>query len=351
MAALTNNEALLGWALTALDREHSPRPQLEVVAGDASSRSYYRFAVGQQNYIVALAPPATEKNAAFIAVRNVLDEAGVRVPQIYAVDLEHGYLLLEDLGDQLLLDLLHADSVDGYYQRAFGVLLQMAAVDCQTCELGEYDRELLTEELQRFDTWFVRGLLGYTPTNAEQHMVDAFFAVLIASALEQPQVLVHRDFHSRNIMLTEADELGIIDYQDAVAGPVSYDAVSLLRDCYVQWPAAQVAAWCDAYYQQLCHAGLLTRVPAEQFRQWFDWMGLQRHIKVLGTFARLSLRDNKPGYLEDLPVVLDYVHEMLEHYAADAPEIAAFRDWFATRLTPLVAARIAAQLAAQRAAR
>lgn len=344
MVAPSSTDALLDWAMTALDRASTPRPQLSVVAADASSRSYYRFTVEQQAYIVALAPPATEKNSAFVAVRTVLAEAGVRVPQIFAVDLEHGYLLLEDFGDQLLLGLLTAATVDDYYQRAFAVLLQMAAAECQPGEGsvdGMYDHALFTEELQRFDTWFVRGLLGYIPTDAEQDVVAAFFDLLIASALEQPQVVVHRDFHSRNIMLTEAGELGVIDFQDAVSGPVSYDAVSLLRDCYVQWPAEQVAAWCDAYYEQLCRSGQLANVSTEQFRRWFDLMGLQRHIKVLGTFARLSLRDNKSGYLEDLPLVLHYVHEILELYAADTPEIAAFRDWFVSRLAPLTATRIA----------
>ncbi|MBE9538289.1 MAG: phosphotransferase [Proteobacteria bacterium] len=333
---------LLPWALASLSEgsqaEASPQTDssLKIVAGDASNRRYFRLNAGDSSYIVAEAPPATEKNEAFVAVRNILAQAGVRVPQIHAVDLGRGYLLLEDLSDCSLLPELSGETVDGYYQQVIALLEKMAAIDIGNWPDDFYDLALLREELGRFTTWFVEPLLGYSLDDKERDLVQRFNTALIGSALEQPRVLVHRDFHSRNLMLQPSGKLAVIDFQDAVAGPVTYDLVSLLRDCYIRWPAGRVQGWALAYYAKMQGKGALHGVDETQFLRWFDWMGLQRHIKVLGTFARLHLRDGKPGYLDDLPVVISYVEEILEKYAREVPVFAEFQSWFNERLSPLI---------------
>ena len=331
-------EQLLPWALSVLSLSHTDASSaLETVAGDASARRYFRFAAKGRNYVLAEAPPATEKNEAFVSVAELLRAAGVKVPAVLGVDFQRGFLLLEDLGDQVLLPLLNSDTADGYYRQAFEVLALMAAVKAPATGMGRYDRALLGEELGRFQAWFVQELLGYSPDASEQALLDKLQTALIDSALAQPRVLVHRDFHSRNLMLAGANELAVIDFQDAVVGPITYDLVSLLRDCYIQWPAAQVRDWALAYRELLYSRGLATDIEPQQFLRWFDWMGLQRHIKVLGTFARLYLRDGKSAYLNDLPLVIHYVMEISEKYADEEPVFAEFHSWFSLRLTPLIA--------------
>ena len=328
---------LLPWALAALPDSEKCDGTLNTVAGDASNRRYYRLQGAYTSYIVAEAPPATEKNEAFVAVQAILALGGVRVPRIHAVDYERGYLLLEDLGARSLLPELTEDTVDAYYRQAFASLQKLAAIEVDNWSGGFYDHALLSEELGRFSTWFVEALLAYALTDAERQMIVRFEAALIDSALAQPTVLVHRDFHSRNLMLLHDGELALIDFQDAVVGPVSYDLASLLRDCYIRWPANRVRQWASAYLVEMHHAGKLLDVDDTRFLRWFDWMGLQRHIKVLGTFARLTLRDGKSAYLDDLPLVLVYVEEMLEKYGSDEPAFAEFHTWFKSKLTPLIA--------------
>jgi len=323
--------------LGAVINEHTPA--LTVVAGDASNRRYFRLILAGQSYVVAEAPPATEKNEAFLAVREVLAGAGVKVPALYGADIERGYLLLEDLGDRLLLPELRVGSAERAYRPAFAVLRQIAAVDTAGLNIPAYDQALLGEELSRFPAWFVEALLGYSPNGEERDLLHRFYAKMIASALEQPRVLVHRDFHSRNLMPQEGERLAVIDFQDAVVGPVTYDLVSLLRDCYIQWPAEQVCDWALAQRDALHAQGLLQAVDNARFLRWFDWMGLQRHIKVLGTFARLYLRDGKSAYLEDLPLVIHYVREILNKYAGEEPVFDEFNSWFTGRISPLIARR------------
>jgi len=337
VAARPLPKELLPWALVALGAaHHGEQPTLAVVAGDASARRYFRLALGARSYVLVEAPPATEKNAAFLHVGSVLASAGIKVPEVLAADLDRGYLLLEDLGDRMLLPELDPATVDAHYRRAFGVLVKLATIDAGRAGLGEYDRPLLTEELGRFTQWFARELLGHEIDARELPVVDRLFARLVDSALAQPRIVVHRDFHSRNLMLLPDGELALIDFQDAVVGPVTYDLVSLLRDCYIRWPADRVATWALACCGCLRARGLLAGVDDAQFLRWFDWMGLQRHIKVLGTFARLYLRDGKPGYLEDLPRVIQYVREILRKYAPAEASFADFEDWFDQRLMPLV---------------
>ena len=337
MPSLAPPEDLLPWALATLGTpsEHH-RIQLEPVAGDASNRRYFRLLLDGCSYIIAVAPPATEKNAEFLAVREMLEGACVTMPTLYGADLQRGYLLLGDLGQRMLLPELDDDTVDACYQSAFKVLHQLAAIDPADPGWPIYDKALLGEELDRFPRWFVHSLLGYEMPPAESVVWQAFARLMVDSALAQPRVLVHRDFHSRNLMPQPDGSLGVIDFQDAVVGPITYDLVSLLRDCYIRWPASRVEDWACSYHQQLCREGLLDGVSREQFLRWFDWMGMQRHIKVLGTFARLSLRDDKQSYLADLPLVVAYVEEMLAKYRGSEPAIEAFANWFQGRLGPMI---------------
>ncbi|KZX58406.1 hypothetical protein A3709_02795 [Halioglobus sp. HI00S01] len=318
------------WALSELTRRgEGPAPSTEVafapLTGDASARRYYRLECGQAGYIVVDAPPATEKNREFLGVQQLLAAGNVRVPAVLASDLECGYWLLEDLGDRQLLAELNEDSVASRYGQAFQMLRQFGRLLPDDPTWPKYDHALFSEELSRFPEWFVGQMLGLaSPPPSWQHLE----AILIESALEQPRVLVHRDFHSRNLMILPSEALALIDFQDAVVGPACYDLVSLLRDCYVRWPADKVEAWALEYLAQAQQAGELVGVSPPQFLRWFDLMGLQRHIKVLGTFARLYLRDGKTAYLDDLPLVVSYVREMLARYGETPGPISEAAAWF-----------------------
>lgn len=329
---------LLSWASRSLPAgENTGQLQPSVVAGDASHRRYFRLRGASRSYIAVEAPPATENTRAFLAVRDRMARAEVRVPALLAADVTRGFMLLEDLGDQLLLAELNPESVASCYCEALELARRIARVDMAEPDWPEYDSELLDEELQRFSEWFVSGLLGYSLDGSEAELVRAFSARLVGSALEQPRVLVHRDFHSRNLMRLADGGLAVIDFQDAVRGPLTYDAVSLLRDCYIRWPSQQVTDWARQYRRDLVADGMPAGDDEAQFLRWFDWMGLQRHIKVLGTFARLHLRDGKSGYLGDLPLVVAYVREILCRYEGSDPLFAHFHTWFDACLTSRIA--------------
>ena len=290
------------WALAQLaPPETGEQPVLQLVTGDASNRRYFRLQSGSRSYIVAEAPPETEKNEAFLAVRDVLAGLGVRVPEVLAADLQRGYLLLEDLGDQVLLPLLNADTVDDHYAQARGILLLMADAQDATKGLPGYDRALLAEELSRFGLWFVEALLEYSAEEEELALTAALSEKLIASALEQPQVLVHRDFHSRNLMPQPDGTLAVIDFQDAVTGPLTYDLASLLRDDYRDLTTDCRATALETFWQgiasrpdQPAAAIELSRsaavpgdpglLPAPARQAWALTIA-QRTLKALGTFG------------------------------------------------------------------
>lgn len=297
--------------------------------GDAGFRSYFRVNC-KPSLLAVSAPPEHENNEAFVKIALLLRGEGVHTPVIYAVDYQNGYLLLEDFGDQLLLPLLNAQSVDELYGRAEDALLEIQGIPLAESSLPVYDRQRLLDEMKLFPEWFVGQLLGLTLSMEEHSLLDSVFEKLLDSALSQPAVLVHRDFHSRNLMLLGDGDIGVIDFQDAVTGPFTYDLVSLLRDCYIRWPTDCVCRWALNYYRRAVAAGIATPVSDSQFLRWFDLMGLQRHIKVLGIFARLYLRDGKAGYLNDLPLVIRYTLEQLAPY----PELDNFRCWFEQRVLP-----------------
>jgi aminoglycoside/choline kinase family phosphotransferase len=305
--------------------------QWSSVAGDASSRRYFRLG-GQsaQSWICMDAPPATEKNTAFLDIRTLLERNAVRVPALLAVELECGFMVLEDLGDRLLLPELNATCVDARYQQAMVMLLELQAAPTAGGAVPAYSEEVLAEELSRFPEWFCEGLLQMELAPSQRAMIGELVDRLVVAACEQPRVLVHRDFHSRNLLLLPDDAIATIDFQDAVTGPLCYDLVSLLKDCYICWPQAQVRAWALSYREQLLALGRPAAADAQQFLRWFDWIGLQRHLKVLGNFSRLALRDGKDGYIKDIPLVLHYIVEALANYE----EFEAVLAWFTDSIVP-----------------
>ncbi len=325
-------DSLLDWCTRHARPLEGHALALTMVSGDASFRRYYRLSGCSPSLVAVHAPPDKERNLEFTRIAGLLRGAGVHAPQVLAFEPVQGFLLLEDLGDSLLRASLDEGSVERLYGLAMHTLLgiQRAPVAAEDWELPPYSDALLRQEMGLFPDWFLQRLLGIDPTGEESALISRTFDTLAASALAQPRVLVHRDYHSRNLMLLEDDTLGVIDFQDAVQGPVTYDLVSLLRDCYVSWPPAQVRHWASAYSEQAAAAGVMPPVPQEQFLRWFDLMGLQRHIKVLGIFARLWLRDGKPGYLRDLPLVLRYTLDV----ASAHPETADFAVWFRARVLP-----------------
>jgi aminoglycoside/choline kinase family phosphotransferase len=325
-------EALTRWGAAQLG-VRADGATLTPVAGDASFRRYYRLRVQERCVILCDAPPATEKNAEFVAMAQALHKGGVRVPRLLGSDLSRGWLCLEDLGDQLLLPHLDEGTVDGYYGEALAVLERIARLATTGLALPVYDRPELEREMQLFPEWFCAGLLGLPLDAAARELFSELMAVLCDRALHQPRVLVHRDFHARNLMCLDGGELAVIDFQDAILGPPTYDAVSLLRDCYRRWPETRVRGWALGYRDRLLEAAVPVSRDDDEFLCDFDLMGLQRHIKVLGIFSRLWLRDGKRTYLDDLPRVLAYTRDVLAMHP-DIPALAEFRVWLEAEVVP-----------------
>ncbi|WP_455199381.1 aminoglycoside phosphotransferase family protein [Kaarinaea lacus] len=288
---------------------------------DASFRRYFRVTSDThpgQTLIVMDAPPDKEDTAPFIAISRLLVDAGVHAPEVMNINSVQGFLLLTDLGSQPYLDALNDTSVDELYGDALDTLLRMQRdVPHETSTLPPYDLTLLLREMELFREWYLAKYRNLALTDDQQHMLDAIYQRLAESALSQPEVFVHRDYHSRNLMVTQENNPGVLDFQDAVIGPLTYDLVSLLRDCYIQWPRERVEKWALAYLHQAAGEGvfeLSKDMTDEVLLRWFDWMGVQRHLKASGIFARLWLRDGKPGYLDDIPRTLGYVREVCSRY-------------------------------------
>ncbi|MEN8177141.1 MAG: phosphotransferase [Pseudomonadota bacterium] len=290
----------------------------EPASGDASFRRYFRVGTHGKSYIAMDAPPEKEDTAPFIRMAQAFESIGLNVPHIHAGNPDQGYLLLGDLGSTLYLDRLDASNVERLYGDALGALVTIQACGPRA-GLPNYDRALLMQEMELFREWLLGRLLGLDLSTSEHAMLDQTFSFLADSALQQPRVCVHRDYHSRNLMFTESHNPGIIDFQDAVLGPVTYDLVSLLRDCYISWPRAQVEAWAMGYFELAVQSGVLQKEHEDQFLRWFDLMGVQRHLKASGIFARLNQRDGKPGYLWDIPRTLRYIVDIMDSY----PELTA----------------------------
>ncbi len=297
----TRLEALKNWINNSLNWKEI---SIEVASADASFRRYFRIGYNNKTYIAMDAPPDKEDILPFIDITNRLLATGVHAPQIIANSKERGFLILEDLGSTPYQDQLK-DSANSLYADAMQALIKMQKAD--TAGLANYDDKLLTEEMQLMPEWFLEKHLEIKLTDEQKQIIKQCFNNLNKNILEQPKGFVHRDYHSRNLMVIDKNNPAIIDYQDAVYGSITYDLVSLLRDCYVYWPNTQVEHWALEYRDMAKQAGLLADIDDQTFIQWFDLMGLQRHIKVLGIFCRLWHRDGKEHYLNDLPLTLSYV--------------------------------------------
>ncbi len=292
----------------------TPVQELHSVSGDASFRKYFRLSMNGKNLIAVDSDPARENNQAFVKIANLLARQNICVPEVKAVNFSQGFLLLSDLGVKTLLPLLNENTADELYEKAMDSLLEL-----QSCEIDEhsdiphYSKDLLQNELDLFTDWYLQKKLDISLSASDESVLKNVFNLLIEEAQSQPQVLVHRDYHSRNL-LAVGHSLGVIDFQDAVVGPVTYDLVSLLRDCYIAWPSEKVYEWVGNYQKVITIAGIIPKIDSQQFERWFDWMGLQRHLKVIGIFSRLAIRDNKPAYLNDFPRIMKYLDEVLSKY-------------------------------------
>ncbi|MCK5918284.1 MAG: phosphotransferase [Cocleimonas sp.] len=294
--------------LTDWIKETWPEATLSVASADASFRRYFRIHHDNKTMIAMDAPPEKEDSSPFIDVTQRLLKAGVHAPEILKHSLEQGFMVLSDLGSTPYLDRLKKETADDLYADAMTALIKIQQAETQG--LPVYDTDLLQQEMQLMSDWFLGTHLQLDLDKNQQKIISHTFVELTNAVLEQPQAFVHRDYHSRNLMLTENDNPGIIDYQDAVLGAITYDLVSLLRDCYIAWPDNKVEQWALTYRDQAVDAGVFDAVDDQTFMRWFDLMGLQRHIKVLGIFARLYHRDGKENYLNDLPQTLKYVMQV-----------------------------------------
>ncbi len=275
---------------------------------DASFRRYYRLRDSIHSSIVMDSSKQKESLEPFVEITHRLREVGVRVPKILMADVSEGYLLMEDLGDRHLLDTLDIYNFESFYERAIDVIVQMQNADISSLPL--YDAEFLHFEMELMPEWYLQKHLGLELDAEQRVVIDEALQSIADEVVAQPQeVFVHRDFHSRNLMVSPRDEIVVIDYQDARVGAITYDLVSLLRDCYISFDREQIEALALSFRDK---KGL--SVDDATFLRWFDYMGLQRHIKVLGIFARLSIRDGKDGYLDDIPLTLQYILETASRY-------------------------------------
>lgn len=293
---------------------------LKPLAGDASFRRYYRLYRHEQTHVVMDAPPEKEMITPFIRIAKHLQDHHIHTPTIYAFDEQQGFMLLEDLGDQLLLNALQTDNANSLYTQAMLTLIQLQTCKPLTPPLPDFNQAFMLQELALFEEWFLRGHLCLTLNTQDRQCLKNTFEWLTSEIAAEPQVLIHRDYHSRNLILIHEDnpsDLGVIDFQDAMRGPYAYDLVSLLEDSYIQWPKHDVLRWLTFFYN---HAATAQTRSLDEFIRAFDLCGLQRHLKVLGIFCRLHLRDHKSAYLRDLPLTLHYVHACLEKY----PELKPF---------------------------
>jgi len=282
--------------------------KVEVASADASFRRYFRLRRGKDKLIVMDASLEKESLVPFLDVTQRLHGAGVKAPQVYLEDREAGFLILEDFGPRSLLNVLNEANFESYYWSAIDEIVKMQSADAKGLPL--YDKAFLHFEMDLMKTWFLEKYLGWELTPVDAARLENVLDIISETVLSQPQgVFVHRDFHSRNIMVTPGDETGVIDYQDAMMGAVTYDLVSLLKDLYIRFEPEKIEALALQFRDR---AGIVAGDAT--FLKWFDFMGLQRHIKVLGVFSRLWLRDGKPGYLGDLPLTLRYTLEAAKRY-------------------------------------
>lgn len=324
-------EARTAWTRRALD---DPQAAPVRASMDAGFRSYWRVQAADGSRIVMDSPPELEDVRPWLRMHDLLDAGGVRVPRVLARDVEAGFLLLEDLGVHTYLQAIDEANADAMFDAAIGQLLKLQAI-APPADLPRYDEAMLLRELRLFDEWFCGRHLGLTLDCGALETLDAAHRVLIDAALAQPQVLVHRDFMPRNLMPADGGP-AVLDFQDAVAGPIAYDVLSLFKDAFLSWPQDRIDGWVAGYHPRALAAGLPVPSP-ERFRRDLDLIGVQRHLKVIGIFARLHHRDGKPKYLADVPRFFGYLDAVLPRY----PELGGLRRLIETQVKPAMA-RVAA---------
>ena len=314
---MDRHSALLSWVKNILKDEDCT---IEPASSDASFRSYWRVFSQQQTHIIMDAPPEHEDCHPFITVSQILAETGVLVPEVIAKDLKQGFMLLTDLGSIQYLSVLNSNNYKTLYLDAINALhLIQSKADYRN--IPPYDASLLNQEVHLFDQWFIEKHLDISLTDSQRKILENAYNVLINNALDQPQTFVHRDYHSRNLMFTQNNNPGILDFQDAVYGPVTYDLVSLLRDCYIAWGDTIIYPLVDDFRKHYTTI-YNTQISQEQWYKWFDLMGVQRHLKAIGIFCRLNYRDNKPAYLKDINRTFCYVKNVCKKHE----ELHAFHD-------------------------
>jgi aminoglycoside/choline kinase family phosphotransferase len=308
-------ERLRQWTESVLP---APLVSLEPASADASFRRYFRATTAQGSRVVMDAPPSHEDCRPFLHIARLFRHAGANTPEIFAENLDEGFLLLSDFGSTTYLAALDEPHADRLYRDANTALVKIQRAS-RAGELPEYDAELLMREMRLFPDWYVARHLKLELTEAQRATLEQAFAAVLANNLAQPKVYVHRDWHSRNLMVTDPDNPGVLDFQDAVYGPITYDLVSIYKDAYISWDEARVLDWVIRYWQDARKAGLPVHADFADFFRDFEWMGVQRHIKVLGIFARLCHRDGKTAYLQDMPLVMHYLRKACERYVALHP--------------------------------
>ncbi|NLA68412.1 MAG: phosphotransferase [Gammaproteobacteria bacterium] len=320
----------LEWARAAAS---SPALRLERASTDAGFRSYWRTAgTGGPSLIVMDSPPALEDVRPWLRMHDLFERGGVRVPRVFARDEELGFLLLEDLGVDTLLQAIDGDSADAWFDAAIEQLLRIQAI-APPDDLPRYDETLLARELRLFDEWFLGRHLGVAPDCGDLEALDLAYRFLVDAALAQPTVLVHRDFMPRNLMPVDGG-LAVLDFQDAVTGPVAYDPLCLFKDAFLDWPEERVRAWLSGYHARALAAGVPVPAAPERFQRDAELIGVQRHLKVLGIFARLRHRDGKPKYIADAPRFIAYLDQVLPRH----PELAPLAAVIDRRVRPALAA-------------
>jgi aminoglycoside/choline kinase family phosphotransferase len=331
--------ALEAWVRRVLlSRGESP-DAFEAVLGDASFRRFYRIHAGATSYIAMDAPPQTENNHQFVRLSEFFRNAGVWVPQVLEHDLDEGFLLVSDLGELLYFDVYQTPQRDAAIEAALQTLLTIQRIPDPHTIIPAYTRQRLYDELALFRTWLVEGLLGRMLTTAEGGMLDRTWTVLIENADIQPKVNVHRDYHSRNLLWGPDHVTRVVDFQDALRGPLLYDLASLLRDCYVRFDETEVARWRERYRTLAADAGLPVDADPNRFARVLDLTGVQRQLKALGIFARLELRDARPSHLIDIAPVLEQLIDVARTYR----DFHSFGEWLAEQIRPQTHAALAAR--------
>jgi aminoglycoside/choline kinase family phosphotransferase len=333
-------QALQIWVDHVLaERGSTPSKAWRAIVGDASFRRFYRLHADDRDLIAMDAPPATENNAQFVRLSKVFRDAGICVPDVIASDLDNGFMLVSDLGDLLYADVYATPERDLAIERALDTLISIARVGDAGGVVPPYTTQRFRDELALFETWFVDGMLQHRPTVSERGMLDATKARLIDAVESQPKVCVHRDYHSRNLLWGPDEVTRVVDFQDALHGPLLYDIASLLRDCYVRFDEADIARWRDVYRERAVRAGLPIDDDREELRRRIDWTAVQRQLKAVGIFARLELRDSRSSHLVDIEPVLDHLVFVCRSYA----DLAPLGNWIAGTITPKARSALAAR--------